>query len=115
MRALPVDRVAYLQARAVARAATSATLALGGYAAYRMVGYAVSGDRLAMAWFVALLWVAAAGFVVLRSLWRRSRSLRPVTLSADPTPGEVYGIPALDEAPRPHTALSGEVEPPSRW
>jgi hypothetical protein len=80
MRALPVDRVAYVRARAVARAATSATLALAGYAAYRMLGYAVSGDRLAMAWFVALLWVTAAGFVVLRSLWRRSRSPRSTRL-----------------------------------
>lgn len=115
MRALPVDRVAHLRARAVARMATTVTLGLGGYAAYRMLGYAAGRDRLAMAWFVVLLWVAAAGFVVLRSLWRRSRSLRPVVLSADPTPGEVYGIPALDEAPRPHTALSGELEPPRRW
>lgn len=115
MRALPVDRVAYLRARAVARAATIAALALGGYAVYRMLGYAASRDRLAMAWFVVLLWVAAVGFVALRSLWRRSRSLRPVVLSADPTSGEVYGIPALDEAPRPHAALSGELEPPRRW
>lgn len=115
MRALPVDRVPYLRARAIARVATVVTLVLAGYAAFRMVVLAASGNPFAMVWFLMLVAVTWVGGVGLFRAWRRSRSLRPVVLSVDPTPGEVYGISELDQPPQPHRSLSGEVEPPRRW
>ena len=67
---------------------------------------------------IALLLLAGVlvvSWYVLGRLWRRSYQARPVTLSTDPTPGEIYGMPELDEAPKPHRGLSGEEIPPTRW
>lgn len=65
--------------------------------------------------FLLLAGAVVVGALVLTRLWRRSYRLRPAVLPLDPTPGEVYGIPELDESPRPHRGLSGLEPPPTRW
>jgi hypothetical protein len=52
---------------------------------------------------------------VLRRVWRRSFRARPVVQSLDPTRGEIYGIPELDQEPQRHRGLSGDEPPPTRW
>jgi hypothetical protein len=64
--------------------------------------------------FVLVLAGGAAGYGVF-VLWRRSYAARPHVLPLDATPGQVVGVPELDEPSGRHLGLGGEQEPPTRW
>lgn len=119
MRALPTDRAAYrrLERRAVGATAAFAVVVavLGVDAVVRFRLEDPSQRRLGVITFLLLAAVLVAAWIVLRPMYRAVAAARPVTLPADPTPGQVYGIPEMDEPPRRNRALSGEEEPPKRW
>lgn len=118
MQPLPTDVLAYRRARRVARLATVAAVAVVGRLAYTTVRRLTGPDGTNPFGALSFLLLAGAvvvGALVLARLWRRSYRLRPVVLSADPKPGEIHGIPGLDEPPRPHRGLHGLDPPPTRW
>ena len=119
MRPVPTDFAAYRRARWHARLVTAAAVVVVGYLAVQVVLRAVSDDallRASAAWFS--LWLGVVGIGAWRALdrvWRRSYRLRPVVQQLHRTPGEIYGIPGLDEETPRHRGLSGEDRPPTRW
>ena len=114
--AAPTDLVEYHRLRRRARLATLAFLLLAARLVYLLMTL-VSGPAAPLAFvpFLALAVLAAVAWPVLGRLWRRSAAHRPVTLSINPGPGELRGVPELDQPSAPHIALSGEVDPPTRW
>jgi len=72
-------------------------------------------SRWAVLPFLLLCGALGAGFMVLRALWRRSYAARPVVQTLDPTPGELYGIPMLDDDLPRHRGFTGETDVPTRW
>ncbi|HEY3546042.1 MAG TPA: hypothetical protein VGK17_08100 [Propionicimonas sp.] len=118
MKPLPTDVAEYHRRRRAARIVTLVVLLVALRPLYRVVLIGSRQDEsraFAMVPYVQLVIVAILGGIALVTVWRRSFHARPVTLSLDPTPGEIYGIPQLDEPPARHRGLSGEVEPPVRW
>ncbi|NTW40449.1 MAG: hypothetical protein HGA44_11285 [Cellulomonadaceae bacterium] len=117
MRPRPTDYALY---RRLLRRARVATLLLGLVVAWNVLVMAAllrgGGDtRLAIVPYFGLVLTAVLAWFVVRPLWLASLRARPYVQSLDPTAGEVYGIPELDDAPTPHRGLSGEVPPPTRW
>ena len=119
MRPVPTDFAAYRRARWRARLVTAVVVAVVGYLALQVVLRAISDDallRASGAWF--LLWTGVLGIGGWRALdrvWRRSYRLRPVVQGLHRTPGEIYGIPELDQETPRHRGLSGDEQPPTRW
>lgn len=118
MRPAPTDFARYRRLRWRARWAT-----LGfGWAVVVLVRATVlqatvdsDASRWAIVPFLVLCGALGAGWVVLGALWRRSYAARPVVQTLDPTPGELYGIPMLDDDLPRHRGLTGETEVPTRW
>jgi hypothetical protein len=117
VRPLPTDLVEYRRRRRAARIATLLVAVLAAFAVASIVAIMREGGdtRIAMVPYILLLWLGVLAWLVVVPLWRRSYAARPVTLPVDPTPGQVYGIPELDEPPRDHRGLSGQEPPPTRW
>jgi len=114
----PTDVAEYRRRRRLSRWASLVAAVIVGYLALA-TGAALltegGPDPVGLIAFLLLAAALAVSWNVLGRLWRRSFAARPVTLSTDPTPGEVYGMPGLDDPPRPHRGLSGEEQPPTRW
>ena len=118
MKPLPTDFAEYRRRRRLARLASLVLALVLGRLLWALVVLASRDDptrALAMVPYVPIVGLGALGGVVLGRLWRWSFAARPVVQSLDPTPGEVYGIPELDEPPRRHVGLSGDVQAPRRW
>lgn len=115
--ATAVDRVPYLRARRIARAATAAFAVLAAVLARAVLVLADAGgiSPVAVLPFLALCVVCIAAWFVLGRLWRRVGDLRPVVLPVDAGSGALQGSPERDAADGHHRSLSGEVEPPTRW
>ena len=118
MRLMPTDFAEYHRLRRRARQLTVAFLLPAGYCVYRM-GVALGREgperKEGIGSFFAICVLAALAWWLVVPAWRRSFAARPVVLPLDPTPGQMYGVPELDDPPRRHTAFSGEIEPPTRW
>ncbi len=118
-RTVPTDRLGYLRLRWRARVVTVVVAVPFGLMLAELVVRARSDDPFlhkSAAWvFFQLGLYSIVGALVLWFTWRRSFHARPVVLRHDAGPGETMGVPELDEPPRPHVGLSGQVEPPSRW
>lgn len=119
MRPLPTDRAAY---RRLERRAILWTLVFGLAVvtlAVDVVGRFLLSDgfdrRMGVVPFLLLAAVLVAAWFVLRPMYREAAAARPVTLPEHPTPGQIYGMPELDDPPRRNRALSGEEDPPKRW
>lgn len=117
--ALPTDPEEYLRRRGHARAATAlwAMFLVPQVASLVQLARSDSTQTRATAGFVFFVLVLAAavtGYGVL-TLWRRSYAARPHVLPLDATPGQVVGVPELDEPSGRHLGLGGEQEPPTRW
>ncbi|HEY3438972.1 MAG TPA: hypothetical protein VGK35_14900 [Actinotalea sp.] len=118
MKPLPTDVAEYHRRRRAARIVTVVVVLAALRPLYQVVLIGTRHDELralAMVPYILLVIVAILGGVALVKVWRWSFHARPATLPLDPTPGEIYGIPQLDEPPARHRGLSGEVEPPVRW
>lgn len=118
MRPLPIDFAEYRRLRRRARVLTLACAVVAAPLTYRTVlalGAEGEARRPGLIAFVALGALAYTAWRVVVPAWRRSWASRPTVLALDPTPGQIYGIPELDEPPRRHRGLTGEDEPPTRW
>ena len=118
MRAVPTDVAEYHRLRWRARRATLAVLLVAAWLVYRMVrivGQDGDDTRLAMVPYLGLCLLGAVAWFVVRPRWLASLAARPRVQTLDPTPGELYGIPELDEPPQRHRGLSGVEKPPVRW
>ncbi len=118
MRPAPTDYLEYRRRRRVSRWASLVAAVILLYLALATAGALLQPGGPNPLGVIAFLLLAGALLVswrVLSRLWRRSYEARPVTLSTDPTPGEIYGMPELDDVPKPHRGLSGEEKPPTRW
>ena len=112
----PTDIVEHHRLRRHARLATLAFLLVGARLCYVLLVLVRGPSKpFAMVPFLGLAVLAAIAWPVLGRLWRRSAAHRPVTLSINPGPGELRGVPELDEPSGPHISLSGRVDPPTRW
>lgn len=85
------------------------------YLIVRIVGRDGDDTRVAMLPYLGLCLLGAVAWYVVRPRWLASFAARPRVQSLDPTPGELYGIPELDEPPQRHHGLSGDDKPPVRW
>ncbi|MBU4216154.1 MAG: hypothetical protein KJ792_16070 [Actinobacteria bacterium] len=106
---LPYDIRAYHRLRWRARAAT---LVLGLPAV--LLGARLVGQPSPFLFVSLSLYVIVAGWGVVTA-WRTSYRARPHVLRDDDLPGARIGVPELDEAPRPHLGLHGDIDPPARW
>ncbi|KRD45085.1 hypothetical protein ASE38_13920 [Cellulomonas sp. Root930] len=112
-----VDRVPFLRARRVARAASVGFLLLAGFLARSIaVLTGLEGvSPVAILPFLALCVVCVVAWFVLGRLWRRVGDLRPATLPVDAGDGALQGAPERDGPEGGHLSLRGEVDPPRRW
>lgn len=106
---LPYDIRAYHRLRWRARVAT-AVLALPAAA----LGTQLAAQPSAFVFLYFSLSVILAGWGVV-TVWRTSYRARPYPLRDGDLPGARMGVPELDEAPRPHVGLHGDIRPPDRW
>lgn len=112
-----VDRVPYLRARWIARAATLGFAVAAGIQARLIAILASAGaaSPIALLPFLGLCVVCVLAWFVLGRLWRRVGDLRPVVLPVGAGTGALQGSPERDAGEGHHRSLSGEVEPPTRW
>lgn len=119
MRAVATDRVEYRRLERRALLATAGFVLVAGVLVVDAIGRYRLEDglerRLGIVPFLLLAAVVVVAWLVLRPMYRAAAAARPVTLPVDPTPGQVYGLPELDDPPRRNRALAGEEEPPRRW
>ena len=116
-RSTAVDRVPFLRARWIARAATAgfALVAVGQVRLLTLLASSGGASPLAVLPFLALCVVLLLACLVLGRLWRRVGHLRPVVLPVEAGTGSLQGALARDAAEAHHLSLSGDVEPPTRW
>jgi hypothetical protein len=112
-----VDRVPYLHARRLARAATVGFLLSAGFLARTIAVLAgLEGiSPVAILPFLALCALGIVAWFVLGRLWRQVADLRPVTLPVDAGDGALQGAPERDGPEGGHLSLRGGLDPPSRW
>jgi hypothetical protein len=106
---LPYDIRAYHRLRWRARVATVALLLPAIPLAVQLAATPTAFFFLYLA-----LYLIVAGWGV-ATVWRTSYRARPHPLRDGDLPGARVGVPELDEAPRPHLGLHGDVDPPTRW
>ncbi len=113
---VPVDFVAYRRLRRRVRLASLGFALVATWLVYVLVVLVgLSDSRMAIVPYLLLCGLGVTAWWTLRGMWRRSRAARPVVLSADAGPGALIGVPELDQPPRPHRSLTGEIGPPARW
>ncbi len=113
---VPVDVLAYRRLRRRARLASLGFALVATWLVYLVVVMSGRDDpRAAILPYLLLCGLGAAAWWILRAVWKRSFAARPVVLSADPGPEALIGVPELDQPPRPHQSLTGEIDPPARW
>lgn len=118
MRALPTDRAEYrrLERRALAVGVGFAVPTIWlTVVMVRALGAEGEARKPGLIAFLGLAVLGVLAWLILRPMWRAAAVARPVTLPADATAGQVYGIPEMDAPLRRNRALSGEEEPPRRW
>lgn len=113
---VPGDVLAYRRLRRRARLVSLGVALVAVWLVHLVLVMSTRDDpRAAILPYLLLCGLGAAAWWILRAVWRQSFAARPVVLSADAGRGALLGVPELDEPPRPHRSLNGDIDPPARW